>query len=66
MKLLLTSNGITNQSIRCALESLMDKLTAIRSMEKQHWMPQLEEADAIMIGGGDAPYLLAATVRLGR
>jgi dipeptidase E len=100
VKLLLTSNGITNQSIRRALESLMDKavgqarvvlvptaiyampdggiyawqdlqehaklgwkivsileLTAIPSMDRQHWMPLLEEADAIMIGGGNTPYL---------
>lgn len=100
MKLLLTSNGITNQSIRRALESLMDKgvgqarvvlvptaiyampdggtyawqdlqehaklgwktvsmleLTAIPSMDRQHWMPLLEEADAILIGGGNTPYL---------
>ena len=99
VKLLLTSNGITNQSIRHALESLLGKpigkakvvfvptaiyampgggsyawqnledlnkigwrtvsmleLTAL-SLEKQHWLPMLQSADAIMIGGGNTPYL---------
>ena len=33
------------------------ELTAIPSMDRQHWIPLLEEADAIMIGGGNTPYL---------
>jgi dipeptidase E len=100
MKLLLTSLGITNHSIRRALHELTGKpiaktdlayipsaihampdggvyawdrvrkqfelgwrkvalleLTAFPSMEKAHWLNQLQEADVILVDGGNTPYL---------
>jgi dipeptidase E len=100
MKLLLTSAGVTNDSIRRALVGLLRKpisecqavhiptavyalpngprfatqmaehwaqlgwrelgtleLTAIPSLEEQHWLPTLEAADAILVAGGNNGYL---------
>jgi dipeptidase E len=99
-KLLLTSSGITNDSIQKALVDLLGKpisessalfvpaaiyaypqgmyaaweglkapgglgwksfgvleLTALPSLPKAIWLPQIEQADAIMIGGGNKFYL---------
>ncbi len=105
MKLLLTSAGISNASIREALTGLLGKpisessavfvptaiygirgggdivrkvicgtlgdpfcdmgwkslglleLTALPSIKKELWVPILEEADALLVGGGDCQYL---------
>ncbi len=100
MKLLLTSLGLTNESIRNALVELTGKpikettavfvptamhavpgggehlweqlahqleigwkpigvleLTAMASLSAEHWLPPLREADVIMVGGGNTPYL---------
>jgi dipeptidase E len=100
MKLLLTSNGVSNDSILGALVELLGKpiaqaeavcvptaiyampeggayawqelrevgglgwrsfgvleLTALPSIEERHWMPSVESADAIVVGGGITPYL---------
>ena len=105
MKLLLTSAGISNTSIRNALVDLLGKpiaessalfiptaiygikggadiiqkvicgtlgdpfcqlgwksigileLTALPSMEKELWLPMLQEIDALLVGGGDCQYL---------
>jgi dipeptidase E len=100
MRLLLTSNGITNLTIRRALEELLARpvgeaavtfiptaiyampdggsygwevmqeqartgwgsvnileLTALPSLDSGHWVPALEQADAILVGGGNTPYL---------
>jgi len=99
-KLLLTSNGITNDTIREALIDLLGKpisessavfvptaiygfpkggnyawplikepgelgwktfgvleLTALPSLPKEFWLPQIEETDAIIVGGGNEFYL---------
>lgn len=99
-KLLLTSSGITNDSIQQALVDLLGKpisessalfvptaiyaypqgikygwqaikapgelewqalgmleLTALPSLPKEVWLPQVEEADAIFVGGGNKFYL---------
>lgn len=105
MKLLLTSSGISNQSIHNALVDLLGKpiaecnamfiptaiyphlhggrmalqaicgnsksplsglnwktlgvleLTALPSIQKEIWLPSLEEADALLVWGGDVLYL---------
>lgn len=100
MKLLLTSLGLTNNSIRQALEDLLGKpieqsnvifvpsamyampgasgyvwdllqeqsrigwqsvgvleLTAFPSILEEHWLPDLQKADVIMVAGGNTPYL---------
>lgn len=100
MKLLLTSAGIANDTIRAALVDLLGKpveecsavavptavyalpggpgdswqmlnhfadlgwkefgvleLTALPSVEQDHWLPALESADAILVGGGNSGYL---------
>jgi dipeptidase E len=105
MKLLLTSAGISNSSIRDALVDLLGKpvaeasalfiptaiyalpngadiagkvirgslgdpfcdmgwksfglleLTALPSIKKEHWVPMLQETDALLVGGGDCQYL---------
>jgi dipeptidase E len=106
MRLLLTSAGIKNTSIRDALVDLLGKpiaessalcipsasyghpeggpgaawrfvsgrattpmcelgwkslgvleLTALPSIDKEHWVPLVQEADALLVGGGDATYL---------
>jgi dipeptidase E len=98
MKLLLTSGGISNNSIRTALVAMMDKpiaeatalfvptaeqplgpffvgrsahqllqhewkafgvleLTALPSIPQAAWLPHLEAADALLVGGGDPLYL---------
>lgn len=105
MKLLLTSAGISNTSIRNALVDLLGKpiadssalfiptaiyaieggadiirkvicgtlgdpfcelgwkslgileLTALPSMKKELWLTKLQEADALLVGGGDCQYL---------
>ena len=105
MKLLLTSAGIKNRSIRDALVDLLGKpiaestalciptaiyafpggagfawklisgraasplcelgwkslgvleLTALPSIETEHWTAAVEECDALLVGGGDPPYL---------
>jgi dipeptidase E len=105
MKLLLTSDGIKNTSIRDALVDLLGKpiaessalciptavyampggagmawrmingrddtplcglgwkslgvleLTALPSIDEEHWVPVVRETDALLVGGGDAMYL---------
>ena len=105
MRLLLTSAGISNTSIRDALVELLGKpiaessalfiptaiyaisggsgiayrvirgslgdpfcemgwkslgvleLTALPSIKKEHWVPKLQETDALLVGGGDCLYL---------
>ena len=107
MKLLLTSGGVTNASIRDALVDLLGKpiaestalciptamyghpwagpgvrawqfisgtsenpmvdlgwksvgvleLTALPSIDAEHWVPLVREADALLVSGGDALYL---------
>jgi dipeptidase E len=105
MKLLLTSAGISNPSIRSALVDLLGKpiseasalciptaiypfrggaagayrfisgtaqsplcelgwkslgvleLTALPSVKKENWIPEVEEADALLVWGGDVLYL---------
>ena len=102
MKLLLTSAGITNASLRNALVELLGKpiaestalciptagywfsrgpsiayrlitgatmgglgwksvgvleLTALPSIERDSWVPAVQEADALLVGGGDPMYL---------
>lgn len=98
MKLLLTSGGIKNNSIRNALVDMLGKpieqstalfiptaahplgpflvwratqdfieldwkefgvleLTALPSIRQEHWLPKLEAADALLVGGGDPLYL---------
>jgi dipeptidase E len=100
MKLLLTSAGIANDSIRDALVDLLGRpveeaaavliptaiyalpdgpadawemvryvggmgwkrlgiieLTALPTIEEDHWLPAVEEADAIIVGGGNTGYL---------
>jgi dipeptidase E len=100
MKLLLTSAGLTNDSIRGALVGLLGKpipecravhiptavyafpngplfatqmanywaelgwhelgtieLTAIPSLDEQHWLPTLQASDAILVAGGNNGYL---------
>src|SRR5215472_10543374 len=100
MKLLLTSAGVTNTSIRTALVDLLGKpiaessalciptaiyafpgganmaaqlirglaatplcelgwkslgvleLTALPSIQKEHWVPMVQETDALLVGGG--------------
>jgi dipeptidase E len=98
MKLLLTSGGIKNNSIRNALVDMLGKpieqstalfiptaahplgpfvvwratqdfleldwkefgvleLTALPSIPQEDWLPKLEAADALLVGGGDPLYL---------
>ncbi len=106
LRLLLTSGGVTNPSIRNALVDLLGKpvaessaliiptaayghpwagpraawrwitgqdsdpmcvlgwkslgvleLTALPSIEQKLWLPKVQEADALLVGGGDATYL---------
>ena len=98
MKLLLTSGGIVNDSIRNTLVEMMGKpvaeatalfvptaeqplgpffvgrsaenllqqewkafgvleLTALPSIPQEAWLPKLEAADALLVGGGDPLYL---------
>jgi dipeptidase E len=104
MRLLLTSAGIKNDSIRSALVELLGKpiaessalciptaayamggpgaawrlitgrattplcelgwkslgvleLTALPSIDSEHWVPMVRETDALLVGGGDALYL---------
>ena len=98
MKLLLTSGGIVNNSIRSALVEMMGKpiaeatalfvptaeqplgpffvgrsaenllqqewkafgvleLTALPSIPQEAWLPKLEAADVLLVGGGDPLYL---------
>ncbi len=99
MKLLLTSAGITNASIRQALVELLGKpiteasalcvptavyalpdgpsdawltlrafdlgwrsyglleLTVLPSLPEEHWLPALEAADVLLVGGGNTGYL---------
>ncbi len=106
MKFLLTSGGVTNNSIRSALVDLLGKpiaessalciptavyamsggadlayrfisgreprcpmcelgwkslgvleLTALPSIDEEHWVPMVQETDALLVGGGDALYL---------
>ncbi|MEO5952078.1 MAG: Type 1 glutamine amidotransferase-like domain-containing protein, partial [Chloroflexia bacterium] len=98
MKLLLTSGGITNESIRNVLVEMVGKpiaeatalfvptaeqplgpfavgrsaenlleqewkafgtleLTALPSIPREAWLPKLETADVLLVGGGDPLYL---------
>jgi dipeptidase E len=33
------------------------ELTALPSIDEQHWVPMVQETDALLVGGGDALYL---------
>ena len=33
------------------------ELTALPSIDKEHWVPMVQETDALLVGGGDALYL---------
>ncbi len=33
------------------------ELTALPSIDREHWVPMVQEADALLVGGGDALYL---------
>ena len=33
------------------------ELTALPSIKKEHWVPMLQETDALLVGGGDCQYL---------
>jgi dipeptidase E len=33
------------------------ELTALPSIEEEHWVPMVQEADALLVGGGDPLYL---------
>jgi len=33
------------------------ELTALPSIKKEHWLPMLQETDALLVGGGDCLYL---------
>jgi dipeptidase E len=33
------------------------ELTALPSIDKEHWLPMVQETDALLVGGGDATYL---------
>jgi dipeptidase E len=33
------------------------ELTALPSIDQKHWLPKVQEADALLVGGGDATYL---------
>src|SRR5256884_8486821 len=33
------------------------ELTALPSIDEEHWVPMLQETDALLVGGGDALYL---------
>jgi dipeptidase E len=33
------------------------ELSALPTLKKEHWLPALEEADALLVGGGDCQYL---------
>jgi len=33
------------------------ELTALPSIDREHWVPMVQEADALRVGGGDALYL---------
>ena len=63
MKLLLTSAGIKNASIHDALVDLGWKsvgvleLTALPSIDRDRWVPMVQEADVLLVAGGDALYL---------
>ena len=35
----------------------MLELTALPSIEKEHWTAAVQEADALLVGGGDPLYL---------
>jgi dipeptidase E len=38
-------------------EAGLIELTALPSIEEEHWLPAFEAADAIIVGGGNGPYL---------
>ena len=33
------------------------ELTALPSIDQKHWLPKVQETDALLVGGGDATYL---------
>jgi dipeptidase E len=33
------------------------ELTALPSIDKEHWVPMVQETDALLVGGGDSLYL---------
>jgi dipeptidase E len=33
------------------------ELTALPSIDQEHWLPMVQETDALLVGGGDAAYL---------
>jgi dipeptidase E len=33
------------------------ELTALPSIDEEHWVPMVQETDALLVGGGDATYL---------
>ena len=72
MKLLLTSGGIKNPTIKDALVGILGKpvgecnalfiptvleLTALPSIGADRWVPWVREADVLLVDGGEAMYL---------
>jgi len=37
------------------------ELTALPSIDKEHWVPMVQETDALLVGGGDPLYLCYCT-----
>ena len=35
----------------------MLELTALPSIDEEHWVPMVQETDALLVGGGDPLYL---------
>jgi len=100
MKLLLTSTGLANNSIKNALKKLAGKemkiafiptaaniiseekdwlikdlvnfgsvgsvdIVDISALEKRYWLPRLEKANVIAVGGGDTSYLMEWVIKSG-
>ena len=44
------------------------ELTALPSIKEEHWIPEVQETDALLVWGGESPVsvLLDAAVRTGR
>ena len=56
-------NAISGQEARCPMVELgwksvvMLELTALPSLDRERWVPWVEEADVLLVSGGDALYL---------